>query len=137
MAKSNPADFPELIGDAALIPYFKQLPRKGSESTKIPPIAAVYFVYAEPDLVLYIGQAINLKQRWKTHRMLRMMLDQVKVQLVWLPVPDWAALAAIERYYIRKLRPPMNKIHARGIRSAIGPKWLIADRIEKLKSYNV
>lgn len=136
MAKVRPDELPELIGDAAMIPYFHQLRRLKSESKKIPTISAVYFVYIEPDIILYVGQAMNLQQRWKSHKFLRSILYEYKIELAWIPC-DLSVLSIIERYYIRKLRPPFNKSHARGIRTTIGPHWFIKDRIAALKAYNV
>lgn len=135
MAKGNLDAFPELIGDAAMVPYFHSLRRVKSESKRIPPIPAVYFVYTEPSIVLYVGQTVNLRQRWKGHNFLRAVLDKHKIELAWIPC-DLMVLSIVESYYIRKLRPPLNKSQSRGIRTVIGPSWFISDRIEVLKSYN-
>lgn len=135
MAKTNPNVFPELIGDAAMVPYFHSLRRIKSESKKIPAIPAVYFVYTEPDIILYVGQAINLQQRWKSHTFLRAVLDQFKIELAWLPC-ELSVLSVVEQYYIRKLRPPMNKLHSRGVQTVVGPNWFIPDRIAILKTYS-
>jgi len=135
MAKTHPDVFPELIGDAAMIPYFHLLRRVKSESKKIPSVAAVYFVYTEPDIILYVGQAINLQQRWKSHRFLKMVLYDYKIELAWIPC-QLSVLSILERYYIQKLRPPFNKAHSRGTRTTIGPNWFIPERAEVLKAYN-
>lgn len=135
MAKTNPDVFPELIGDAAMVPYFHSLCRVKSESRKVPAIPAVYFVYTEPDIILYVGQAVNLRQRWKGHTFIRAILDRFKIELAWIPC-ELAVLSIVERYYIQKLRPPLNKSHSRGVRTVIGPNWFIPDRIEILKTYN-
>jgi excinuclease UvrABC nuclease subunit len=119
-----------------MVPYFHLLRRVKSESKKIPTISAVYFIYTDPDIILYVGQAVNLQQRWKSHRFLRMVLDEFKIQLAWLPC-ELGVLSCIERYYIQKLRPPLNKIHSRGVRTTIGPRYFIEDRIAVLKTYNI
>lgn len=128
MAKTNPELFPELVGDAAMIPYFSRFPNLCADSEEVPAVSAVYFVYVPPDIVLYIGQATSLSVRWKSHRFLRLCCYEIKnLRLAWLPT-ELAALTVIERYYIQKLRPPLNKNYARGSRSCVNPVAFVRER---------
>lgn len=128
MAKTNPELFPELVGDAAMIPYFDRLSNLCVGSENIPAVSAVYFVYVPPDIVLYIGQATSLATRWKSHRFLRLSCYEIKnLRLAWLPAEP-ATLTVIERYYIQKLRPPLNKNYARGNRSCVNPVAFVNQR---------
>lgn len=128
MAKTNPKVFPELIGDAAMIPYFDQLPNVDASTGRVPEISAIYFLYVHPDIILYIGQTTSLFTRWKSHRFLRLACYEIQnLRLAWLPTEP-VALSVIERYYIGKLRPPLNKNYARASRSYMSASLFVCER---------
>jgi excinuclease UvrABC nuclease subunit len=75
---------------------------------QLPPISAIYRVWHN-DRIVYVGQARNLKQRWKSHHILPKLLR--KYQSDWCI--DWVRvapenLASAEARAYRTFKPELN-----------------------------
>lgn len=88
-----------------------------TELQHLPECAGVYFVLQEGGHVVYVGQSVNIRQRWKAHHIqsavcdLRNLEASRSVRLAWLEVEDAAKLDAVEKALIWKFRPPLNRMH--------------------------
>lgn len=69
----------------------------------LPPIPAVYFALSDTGTVLYVGQSIDVRRRWREHE--RREPDMVKI--AWLPCTP-RQLLTLERKIILALRPRLN-----------------------------
>lgn len=78
----------------------------------LPVICGVYFVVSADDEIIYIGQTINLKNRWKDgHKVLKLMLaegiDSTKARLEWQEFPRHM-LNRVESCAVRVHQPRLN-----------------------------
>lgn len=69
----------------------------------LPPVSAVYFGLSETNEILYIGQAVLLRARWRSHRA----LSQGVTRIAWLPCRV-NKLSTWERRLIRHYHPVLN-----------------------------
>lgn len=92
----------------------EQLPMVTPEDLKsLPDISAVYFVVGHGDIMLYVGQSIQLRSRWCFGHHLRQDFEAHGFQrLYWYPVED-KDLAEVESLAIRRFKPLLNRSSAR------------------------
>ncbi|NJN89532.1 MAG: GIY-YIG nuclease family protein [Leptolyngbyaceae cyanobacterium SL_5_14] len=76
--------------------------------TGLPECAGIYFAVAA-EQVLYIGQAINLRNRWKGHHRYRQLLQMGCDRLCWLQVNEVGFLDDLEMALIRYFKPVLNQ----------------------------
>lgn len=88
----NPADLPA-------IPL--------AERAALPDTPAVYFVMAG-DTVLYIGQSVNVRQRWGAHHRLQQLNEYGACRIAWMAVDDAGLLDDLERACIAHFEPVLN-----------------------------
>jgi toxin ParE1/3/4 len=82
-----------------------------SERDLLPDSGAVYFVIDAENRLLYIGKAIHLRQRWKSHHRSSQFESLKQVRLAWLsfdPPLSNEALYRVEQECILHFRPPVN-----------------------------
>lgn len=73
---------------------------------QFPDCPAVYLVYAEPDILLYVGKTVSLLKRWPNdHR--RVFKKAPSIRVAWFPLPA-KILHKVETQLIRKYGPAMN-----------------------------
>ena len=78
---------------------------------ELPNASGIYFVTCEPNSLLYIGQATNLRNRWagtghhRYKQLSRKGLDEITISYVLVPVAD---LDNLEYHYIQTLKPQLN-----------------------------
>lgn len=82
------------------------------ERHRLPSSSGIYVVVDNKDSVLYVGQAINLRDRWggrSHHRYSQLSRTNKKreYKIYWLFVPT-LELNEKENYYIKSLRPQLN-----------------------------
>lgn len=81
-----------------------------SERAILPECSAIYFVIAR-DQVLYVGLAINLRNRWQNHHrfpQLAVLNKRCEVRLFWLSYPQ-NQLNDLEHQYIEYYCPTLNR----------------------------
>ncbi|MHC5756067.1 MAG: helix-turn-helix domain-containing protein [Nostoc sp.] len=79
-----------------------------NERSRLPKVSGIYFAATDSEGVLYIGQSVNIRQRWVNHER-RYQLSKIKnVHLYWLEVADRSLLKVIEEALIEKFSPPLN-----------------------------
>lgn len=75
---------------------------------QLPARPAVYFALKD-EQVLYIGQSVNLQQRWTTHhRWQQLVKTEGDIRIAWLECSDISLLTEIERALIEHFIPPLN-----------------------------
>ncbi len=77
-----------------------------SERRSLPRCKAIYFVI-DGDIVLYIGQTVNLAQRWANHHRLNQFKSNPHI--AWLKCDDESLLLESEKALINYFSPPLNK----------------------------
>lgn len=79
-----------------------------AEHSRLPSCPAIYFVLQE-NRILYIGQTVNLTQRWATHNRLKQFANMVgDVRIAWLECSDTNLLLKIESALIEQFKPELN-----------------------------
>ena len=81
-----------------------------SAKQQLPECAAIYFAIAQ-DQVLYIGLAINLRNRWRNHHRLPQIATidkKCEVRIFWLTCAQ-SQLPVLERQYIEHYCPVLNQ----------------------------
>jgi GIY-YIG catalytic domain len=78
---------------------------------QLPTISAIYRVW-HGDHVVYVGQAKNLKQRWKSHHILPKLIQRYQIDW-WI---DWVKVAPenldrAEALAYRTFKPKLNQIN--------------------------
>jgi hypothetical protein len=82
----------------------------------LPTCTGIYFALEESGQVGYIGQNINIRQRWRAHDVQGDLCDlgdlqsARSVRIAWLEVTNTADLARLERATIRRFTPRLNKV---------------------------
>lgn len=86
------------------------LPAVSLENRKrLPQTAGIYFAIDAAGVVQYIGQSINLRQRWaSSHHRLSALEVIVDVQIAWLKISDIGLLNQVEQALIEYFDPPFN-----------------------------
>jgi hypothetical protein len=78
------------------------------ERSHLPKHPAVYFVL-DGERILYIGQTVNLAQRWAPHhRWNELKALKSSVKIAWLECSEVKLLSEIETALINHFAPPMN-----------------------------
>lgn len=93
-----------------------------SERKALPPCAAVYFVLAADDAVLYIGRSISLANRWLAHHRLHHIESISSCRIAWLAVSDARLLPSIEKACIERFLPSLNRTEV--VRDGTNPDLL-------------
>jgi excinuclease UvrABC nuclease subunit len=89
----------------------------------LPRCAALYFVVEPDNTIVYIGRAVSLQQRWKSHRCVHLYAGQPQMRLVWLAVSDPTLLPGIETACIAFFEPRDN--HPRFKPSTVRPHYVL------------
>lgn len=76
--------------------------------SQLPKVPAVYFVIAEDNQIIYIGQSVNLAQRWIHHHRRAEFADTAKAQIAWLEVSDTNSRVSLESSLIAHFQPSLN-----------------------------
>lgn len=108
-----------------------------SDRHQLPDIPAVYFAVSPTDEVLYVGRAVALRTRWRTHHRLPQLLKFTGVQIAWFeykavttsPTDRDIWLDNVEKNSIEQLDPPLNG-------PAASPFARTRDRITPLHVHN-
>lgn len=79
-----------------------------SQRNNLPKRAAVYFICDGNGKVLYIGQSINIRQRWTTHERITQCGELSYCRIAWLDIEDHTLLTLIEDACIDYFSPPWN-----------------------------
>ena len=79
-----------------------------TQRSAFPDVRSIYFVLDANDVLLYIGRAVFLRQRWAQHHRLKKFLPMPDVRLAWLEVPHQESLVELERSYILYFNPLVN-----------------------------
>ena len=74
----------------------------------LPPVPAVYFVLDAQRNVMYIGQTVNLRDRWKAHHR-ALQMERGGYRIHWRGVTDEQERLDAERQSIKYFRPPWNR----------------------------
>ena len=88
-----------------------------SELRYLPTCAGIYFAIEEGEKVAYIGQSLNIRQRWRAHTVAADLCEASdlaaarRIRLAWLAVEDVRELDRLERSFIREFRPRLNQVH--------------------------
>jgi len=77
------------------------------ERVYLPDTAAIYFVMAG-DTVLYIGQSVNVRQRWVAHHRLKQLNEYGACRIAWMAVDDAGLLDELEVACIAHFSPSLN-----------------------------
>ncbi len=99
-----------------------------SELRYLPTCAGIYFAIEEGGEVAYIGQSLNIRQRWRSHHVqddlcdLTILESARRVRLAWLEVSDVDALSDLERTMIQRFMPRLNDSYARLPRTVMPPQ---------------
>lgn len=75
----------------------------------LPKCAAVYLVLSSDNEVLYIGQSVNIQNRWRSHHIKRHLKKLYGVRIAWLQVSDSSLLETVELALIEFLKPKLNR----------------------------
>lgn len=81
------------------------------EHDQLPECPGVYFVFSDPENVLYIGISRNMRKRWSHHHRYEQLSRRPMSRIHFIAGDqDFAdeALASLERYYIQKYNPLLN-----------------------------
>jgi hypothetical protein len=83
-----------------------------ADHARLPLASAVYFVYDNPDEILYIGKTLYLRHRWSSHHRMFQLLDHgdnVWIRYIRVPYTNpEPILDRLERWCIRRFRPLYN-----------------------------
>ncbi len=77
------------------------------ERAALPDTPAIYFVLAG-DTVLYIGQSVNVRQRWVAHHRLAQLNEHGGCRIAWMTVDAAGLLGELERACIAHFEPVLN-----------------------------
>ena len=73
----------------------------------LPRITAVYFILSGDD-VLYVGSALCLRTRCKSHEAAKKVADRRWLKVAFLPTRDYTKTSLMEKGFVNLLRPPLN-----------------------------
>lgn len=81
-----------------------------AERSHLPSCPAIYFVMQD-NCILYIGQTVNLTQRWTAHHKWSQLVKMdVPIRIAWLECSDKILLTQIEAALISQFTPKLNYI---------------------------
>lgn len=75
---------------------------------ELPTYSGIYFAIDDNQAIQYIGIAINLRNRWKSHQRLKSLLALGTIKIAYLHIDSASALAEAERSAIARFKPIMN-----------------------------
>lgn len=75
----------------------------------LPKCAAVYMVLSSENKVLYIGQSVNIQNRWRSHHRRKRLIKIPGLRIAWLQVSDFSLLESIELALIQFFTPKLNR----------------------------
>jgi len=105
--------------DPASLPYVAM-----SELRYLPESNGVYFVIEEGGQVVYIGQSVNIRQRWRNHHVQPDLCDLAdleaarRIRVAWFLTPNADETGEIETLLIRRFRPRLNSSLNVGVQAA-------------------
>lgn len=79
-----------------------------SRRKELPQTAGIYFAIDAGGVVQYIGQSINLRQRWLQHHRQTALTFVHDVRIAWIEVNELSLLKEIEGKMIRHFKPLLN-----------------------------
>jgi excisionase family DNA binding protein len=85
-----------------------------SEMPYLPACGGIYFAIEDDREVVYIGQSVNIRYRWRTHHTqsylcdLSNLDDARRYRLAWLIIEDLEERTSAERAFVRRFRPRLN-----------------------------
>lgn len=92
--------------------YLADLPSVAlAERHQLPSRSGIYFAFADPADVLYVGMTHNLRQRWRSHHRATQLARRSDVRIHYLTVDEAYSvpmLASLERYCIGRFDPLLN-----------------------------
>jgi hypothetical protein len=91
--------------DAPALTMLPSLPL--DERRDLPDTPAIYVVMAG-DTVLYVGQSVNLRQRWLAHHRFAQLNERGGCRIAWMQVEDASLLDELERACIAHFHPVLN-----------------------------
>jgi len=77
------------------------------ERKALPDAPAIYLVLAG-DTVLYIGQSVNVRQRWLAHHRFAQLNEYGGCRIAWMQVNDARLLDELERACVAHFSPLLN-----------------------------
>jgi hypothetical protein len=78
-----------------------------SRLSELPTCSAIYFVLLEGGELLYVGRAVNLNTRWKTHHRYKQFESMESILISWIEVEP-LNLDEVEAEFIASLQPKLN-----------------------------
>jgi len=103
----------------------------------LPDTAAIYVVLAG-DTVLYVGQSVNVRQRWLAHHRLKQLNERGACRIAWLTVDDTSLLDELERACIAHFAPVLNgEVTPGGIRGPQVTVGLAPDALSALRQVSL
>jgi len=116
--------------DLLALPYVRL-----SELSYLPECAGIYFAIGETGELLYIGQSMNIRARWRSHHVKNNLCDPSdlararRIRLAGMAVDDAQDLLDLEDRFILKYRPRLNRPHVseeNKLRASLSPAKSLA-----------
>lgn len=96
---------------------------------QFPETTCIYFAIDSLGAVQYIGQSVNLRQRWAGHHRREHLEGLGGVRIAWIEISDRAFLNEIESALIDWFDPPLNSTRYR----AVEPSSSVIITVKKLR----
>ncbi|MHC5768088.1 MAG: GIY-YIG nuclease family protein [Nostoc sp.] len=78
------------------------------EKKSLPECSCVYFLIKQENEIVYVGQTNNLYKRIKSHEKIKQ-LKNIDIIISWVEVKDLCEAYDLERFFIDKFEPRLNK----------------------------
>lgn len=102
---------------------------------QLPPILGIYFAIDSLGVVQYIGQSINIRNRWVNHHRQSELKVVGNVSIAYLEVSEPSLLSEIEWALIEYFNPPLNRLKRQP--SGVKPKAELAEPSQaRVKDFN-
>lgn len=75
---------------------------------QLPPILGIYFAIDSLGVVQYIGQSVNIRNRWLRHHRQSQLEAAGNIRIAWAEVSESSLLNQIEQALIDYFDPPLN-----------------------------
>lgn len=108
--------------DPCALPYVVM-----SELSYLPACSGIYFTIEESGRVVYIGQSVNIRRRWRAHHVqdalsnLSDLSSARRVRIAWLEVNNIQELNLLELTLIRRFKPCLNKRYTQTATTTLQP----------------
>ncbi len=79
-----------------------------SEGDNLPSCTAIYFVSLDSGELLYVGKAVNLYTRWRSHHRCKQLESLQNVYISWIEVESSVNLDDLEANFIASFQPRLN-----------------------------